>query len=200
MDVQLKELQHSAILESPVLDVIANRRSLRAYADTPVDQEKISSLFEAARWTPSSMNEQPWTYIYATKDQPELWNLILDSLMESNKIWAEKAPLLIVSLARKMHIRNNRPNSVAKYDLGAANAFLSLQATALGLNVHQMGGYDHEKLISNLNIPRDEYELGVIMAIGYPGDPELLPENLQQREHAPRQRYSVSSFVMNKGF
>ncbi len=188
----------SADIESPVLDLIRHRRSRRAYSDQPIEPDKIRSLFEAARWAPSSMNDQPWTYIYATKGQA-LWEKLFDSLNESNKTWAKHAQLLVLSLARKTFAISGRPNAEAKYDLGAANAFLTLQATHLGLNIHQMGGYDRQKAIVNLNIP-DSYDLGVIMAIGYQGDHGRLSENLRQREVAPRQRYVQNEFVMNKAF
>ncbi len=193
------DMQTSTDFESPVLEAIQNRRSRRAYLDQPIEPEKIQSLFEAARWAPSSVNEQPWMYIYATKDQPELYHKLFESLNESNKIWAQRAPLLILSLVRKNFIRNDQPNGSAKYDLGAANAFLSLQATHLGLNVHQMGGYDRQRAKENLNVP-DSFELGILMAIGYPGDPEILPEHLKQRELAPRHRFVKEEFVMNKPF
>ncbi|WKZ59161.1 MAG: nitroreductase family protein [Cyclobacteriaceae bacterium] len=196
----LEKVTPATGFDAPVLEVIQERRSKRAYSNQPVEEEKIKSLFEAARWAPSSMNEQPWTYIYATKDQSELWNRIFETLSEGNRIWAVDAPLLIVSLARTKFIRNGRTNTSARYDLGAANAFLSLQATALGLNVHQMGGYDKEKLVENLNVPLDEFEPGVVIAVGYPGDAEKLPDNLKQREEAPRLRYPQESFVMNKSF
>jgi nitroreductase len=199
MEAPAAGMQKSAEFESPILEVIQRRRSRRAYADKPVEQEKIHSLFEAARWAPSSVNEQPWLYLYATKDQPELWEKIFEALNDSNKIWAGNAPLLIVSLARKNFIRNDRPNESARYDLGAANAFLSLQAAHLGLNVHQIGGFHAAKVITNLNIP-GYYEPVVIMAIGYPGDMENLPENLKLRELAPRERYVQQVFVMNKSF
>lgn len=192
-------IQKSNQFEFPVADLIEQRRSRRAYSSKPVEQEKIDSLFEAARWAPSSMNEQPWAYLYATKDQPELWNKLVDALNESNRVWAKEAPLLILSMARKTHIRNGALNGAAKYDVGAANAFLSMQATQFGLNVHQMGGYDRQKAIESLNIP-DTHEPMVIMAIGYLGDAENLSENLKQREVAPRERYTQEFFVMNKPF
>jgi nitroreductase len=201
MEAQLiSNMQTSSNLESPVLDVIERRRSLRAYSAKPVEPEKIKSLFEAARWAPSSMNEQPWTYIYATKEQPELWTKIFNTLSEGNKIWAVNAPVLIVSLARTRLLRNGMPNPSAKYDLGAANALLSLQATALGLNVHQMGGYDKESLARNLSVPLSDFEPVVIIAVGYPGEVNELPDNLRQRETAPRARYVQQSFVMTKHF
>jgi len=185
--------------ESEILEIIKNRRSRRAYIDKPIESEKIKSIFEAARWAPSSANEQPWTYIYATKEQPELWSKIFDALNDGNKSWAKDAPFLLVSLARKSYLRNEKPNSSAKYDVGAANAFLSLQATQLGLNVHQMGGFDHDKLRQNLNVP-ETFDLGVVMAIGYPGDHNQLPSPLQERELSPRLRYLQNEFVMNHSF
>lgn len=192
-------MQKSAEFGAAVLDVIKKRRSRRAYASKTVEQEKIRSLFEAARWAPSSLNEQPWFYIYATADQQPLWNKIFEAVNEGNKVWARHAPLLIVSLARKNFIRFDSPNPSARYDLGAANAFLSLQAAHLGLNVHQMAGFDHKTVILNLGIP-ETYEPVIVMAIGYPGDTEKLPENLKARELAPRERYVEKEFVMNKSF
>ena len=192
-------MEKSTEFELPLLEAIQIRRSKRAYANRPIETEKIQSLFEAARWAPSSSNEQPWVYIYATKDQPELWGKLFDTLMDGNKIWAARAPLLIMSLIRKNFVRNEKPNGSAKYDLGAANAFLSLQATHLGLNVHQMGGFDRQLATNNLNVP-DSHEVAVMLAIGYLGDPEILPENLKQREIAPRERYVQQEFAMNKTF
>ena len=192
-------MEKSTEIEMPLLDTIGQRKSNRAYTEKSVEAEKIQSLFEAARWAPSSSNEQPWTYIYATKDQLELWNKLFDALNDMNKIWVARAPLLVMGLVRKNFISNDRPNVYAHYDLGAANALLSLQATHMGLNVHQMGGFDREKAKTNMNVP-DTHEVVVMMAIGYPGDLDKLPENLQQREVAPRQRYVQNEFVMNKTF
>jgi nitroreductase len=192
-------MQKSADFCSPVLDVIQKRRSRRAYADKMVEPEKIRSLFEAARWAPSSLNEQPWFYIYATRDQEVLWNKIFETLKEANKVWARNATLLILSLARKNFIRFDAPNPAARYDLGAANALLSLQAAHVGLNVHQIAGFDPRTAVRNLSVP-DLYEPVIVMAIGYPGDAETLPENLKAREMAPRERYVEQEFVMNKSF
>lgn len=192
-------MQKSSNVAHPISTLISSRRSIRSYSPNKIEQEKINSLFEATRWAPSSTNEQPWVYIYATKDQPELWNKIFDSLNEGNKIWAKDAPLLIVTLARKQFTRFDADNDHAFYDLGGANAFLSIQAVELGLQVRQMAGFNHQKLIQNLNIP-EGYELGVVMSVGYPGDAESLPENLKKRELAPRERYLQEEFVHNKAF
>jgi nitroreductase len=199
MESLIAPMVKSNEIEFPVVDLIVQRRSRRAYASTTIEAEKIDSIFEAARWAPSSVNEQPWVYMYATKDQGELWSKLLDTLVEGNRTWAEQAPLLVLSMVRKNFFRNDRPNGSAKYDLGAANAFLSLQATQLGLNVHQMGGFDKQKAIDSLRIP-DTHEPVVILAIGYPGEPEHLSENLKVRELAPRERYTQEFFVMNKVF
>ena len=192
-------MEASAEFEFDILELIKNRRSRRAFINKHIEPEKIKSLFEAARWAPSSVNEQPWAYVYATVDQPELWNKIFDALNEGNKIWAKEASLFIVSLSRKTFSKNERPNGSAKYDVGAANAFLSLQATQLGLNVHQMGGFDHNVLRQNLNVP-ENFDIGVVMAIGYAGNPAKLPMPLQERELSPRMRHIQNEFVMNRTF
>lgn len=186
-------------MDHNVLHVIKERRSIRSFSAKAVESDKIDALFEAARWAPSSMNEQPWRYVYATKDQLGLWNKIFDALSEGNRIWVKHAPLLIASFTKKTFTRNDRPNGYAAYDLGAANGFLSLQATALGLQVHQMGGYDAVKLKELLNVP-DEYQPGAIMAVGYPDDPDKLPEDLKVRERAPRKRHDQDEFVLNSTF
>jgi len=192
-------MQVSSEFESDILDIIKSRRSRRAFLGKSIEAEKIKSLFEAARWAPSSVNEQPWAYVYGTKDQTELWNKIFDALNEGNKIWAKDAPLLVVSLARKYYTNNDRLNNSAKYDVGAANAFLSLQATQLGLNVHQMGGFDHTILQQNLNVP-EVFDIGVVMAIGYAGESTQLPIALRERELSPRMRHLQNEFVMNHPF
>lgn len=185
--------------ESSVIDEIRHRRSRRALDTRVVEPEKIRSLFEAARWAPSSMNEQPWTYVYTTLDQPELHESVLQSLNPSNQVWARQAPLFIVSMVRKQYSRNQALNTAALYDLGSANAFLSLQATHDGLIVHQIGGFDRQRIQEVLRIP-DAYEVVLVMAVGYPGDPDALPENLRVRELAPRVRFSQQTFVRNTPF
>jgi len=172
---------------------------VRSFSGRAIEPEKINSLFEATRWAPSSSNEQPWIYIYALPEQTELWGKMFGPLNESNKIWAKDAGLLIASLARKEFTRFGTANSHALYDLGAANAFLSLQAVELGLQVRQMAGFNMQRVIENLNIPAT-FEVGVLMAVGYPGDPEALPEHLRKRELAPRERFMQAEFVMNRVF
>jgi nitroreductase len=192
-------MQKSSTIEHPISDLIRSRRSVRSFSGKEIEPDKINSLFEATRWAPSSSNEQPWIYIYALPTQTELWNKVFEPLNESNKIWAKGAGLLILSLARKNFSRHESINAHAMYDLGAANAFLSLQAVELGLQVRQMAGFNKEKVIENLNIPAT-FDLGVYMAVGYPGDPETLPEHLKLRELAPCERIIQGEFVMNRAF
>lgn len=192
-------MQKSNQIEHPISDLIKNRKSIRAFSNQPIEPDRINSLFEATRWAPSSTNEQPWVYIYATRDQIELWDKLFSCLNDGNKIWAKDAPLLILSLARKNFTKFSGANTYAMYDLGGANSFLSLQAVELGLQVRQMAGFHRDKVIVQLNIP-DAFEIGVFIAVGYPGDPETLPEKLKLREVAPRERFIQQEFVMNRTF
>jgi nitroreductase len=191
--------QRSSEIHYPVAGIISERKSTRAFSSQPVEEEKIRSLFEAVRWAPSSSNEQPWVYVYATESQPELRQKMIETLSSSNQIWASQAPLLVFSLARKKFLRNGNANLYAMYDLGGANSFLALQAVHLGLQVRQMAGYDRAKASALLNVP-DDLEQGVFIAIGYPGDPEQLPEPVRAKELSPRERFLQESFVRNQEF
>jgi len=192
-------MEKSHEFQYPILDLIKNRKSTRAFSTRPIEPERISSLFEATRWAPSSTNEQPWVYMYATRDQTAFWNTLFSCLNEGNKIWAKDAPLLILSMARKNFSRYTGTNAHAMYDLGGANSFLSLQAVELGLQVRQVAGFNLEKTKELLNIP-DVFEVGVFIAVGYPGDPQALPETLKARELAPRERFLQQEFLMNAPF
>jgi nitroreductase len=192
-------MEKTATIEHEVIQEIKNRRSGRAYSEQAVEQEKLHRILEAARWAPSSMNEQPWRYILATRDNTETYNKVFDTLIESNQTWVKKVPVLLVSLAKKTHIKNGTANRFALHDTGAANISLALEAGAIGLMAHQMGGYDYNKLKTSLNIP-DDFEIASVIAIGYPGNPEELPEALRNRELAPRERYTQQELVSTKGF
>jgi len=189
-------MNNPAPVEYPVLDVIKNRWSPRAFSDKPVPTEVLRSLFEAARWAPSSNNEQPWAYIVATKDDAENFEKALGALVEFNAGWAKKAPVLAIAVAQLAFAKNNAPNRNAQYDVGAASLQLSIEATARGLVVHQMAGFDPETAKEAYNIPQG-WEPIAAMAIGYPGDASSLPEPYQSREKAPRTRKRIREFVMS---
>jgi nitroreductase len=189
-------MSNPAPVEYPVQDVIKNRWSPRAFSDRPVSPEVLRSLFEAARWAPSSNNEQPWAFLVATKDDAENFKKSLGSLVEFNANWAKKAPVLVIAVAELAFSKNNAPNRNAQYDVGAASLQLAIEATARGLVVHQMAGFDPETAKEAYNIPQG-WEPIAAMAIGYPGDASSLPEPYQSREKAPRTRKRIREFVMS---
>ena len=180
-------------------ELIRNRWSPRAFSEKPVAPEVLRSLFEAARWAPSSNNEQPWAYLVAAKDDAENFAKMLSVLVEFNANWAKHAPVLALSVAHLKTQRDGKPNRVALHDVGSASAQLTFEANARGLQVHQMAGFDANKARHAFAIPPD-WEPVAAMAIGYPGDPESLPEKLRDRELAPRTRKPLGEFVMSGGW
>ena len=178
----------------PVHELIGTRWSPRAFSDRDVTDEQVIALLEAARWAPSSYNEQPWRFIVAKKSDPETYSKLEGSLMEVNRLWAGKAPLLILMLAKKTFTHNGASNFYALHDAGIALGHLSIQATAMGLSLHIMGGFDHTAARAAFQIPED-YEVGAALAVGYAGEPTALPEKFQQAELAPRSRKPLSGLV-----
>jgi nitroreductase len=189
-------MHNPAKTDYPVHDLIQNRWSPRAFSDNPVSPETLRSLFEAARWAPSSSNEQPWAFIVGTKDDLETHSKILSTLVEFNQGWAKHAPVLAIAVSQMEFARNKTPNRNAFYDTGAAVADLTAEATSRGLFVHQMAGFDPQKAIEVFHIPKG-WEPIAVFAIGYPGDPNALPDKLRERELAPRSRKPISEFVMS---
>jgi nitroreductase len=179
--------------------LIKKRKSVVSFTDEIPDEKSINLLFEAARWAPSSRNEQPWRFIYATKDQPELYKKFFDLLDEGNKVWAHSAPLLALSLAEHISSYKNRPNRFAFHDLGMAMGNLLLQATHMGLYVHQMGGYDVEGARNVFSI-QERFEPAAMIAIGYHGEVDHLPMELKRRELQKRIRRSIDEFVFREGW
>jgi nitroreductase len=178
--------------ELEIHPLIRHRWSPRALSDAPVEPEKLKLLLEAARWAPSSYNEQPWRFLVATRDDPE-WLQRLQSYLSEGNAWAKQAPILIASAFATRFSRNEAPNPSAKRDLGAAEQNMFLQAFAVGLFMHQMAGFDRERLARDL-LP-EGFEPGAMTAIGYPGDPGELSERLREREAAERNRRPLSKFV-----
>jgi len=183
-----------AVTDHPVHELIAKRWSPYAFADRDVADRDLRSLFEAARWAPSSYNEQPWTYIVATRKQPEEYRSILTCLVEANQEWAGAAPVLALGIATLRFARNDKPNKAAIHDLGLAAGNLVLEATARGLVVHQMIGILPDRAREIFRIP-DGSEAVTGLAIGYRGNPATLPEKLGARDEGPRQRKPIRDFV-----
>lgn len=177
----------------PVHELIRNRWSPRSFSAQPIAQDALNQIFEAASWAFSAMNAQPWQYIYAHKSDTEAFQKILDTLMPGNQPWAKNAAVLIIALA-KTHYDNGQPNGAAMHDLGAANATLFLEATALGVYGHVMGGFDKEKVREDFNLP-EGLEPAVILGLGYLGEAEQLEEPFLSRERATRSRKPVAEFA-----
>lgn len=179
-----------------IASAIQQRWSPLAFSNRPVEPEKLCQVLEAARWAASSFNEQPWRFIVATKDNPAEFDRLLSCLAEGNQEWAKSAPVLMLSVAKLHFERNGNDNRHAFHDVGAAAANLAIQATVLGLFIHQMAGFDVGKARGVFNIP-DEYEPVAAIALGYLGDPQMLSERLQQRAQAPRTRKPLETFVFS---
>ncbi len=187
-------MKKNAITDHEIHPLIAQRWSPRAFDGKLVEPEKLAQLFEAARWASSCFNDQPWVFIVATKDDTANYQKMLDCIVPFNISWAQAAPVLGLVVAQKNFKHNGKPNAWGEYDAGQAAATLVLQATALDLVAHQMGGFDADKAIATFNIPETARPVAAI-AIGYAGETSNLPTDLQERENAPRDRHSLSSFV-----
>jgi nitroreductase len=178
----------------PTHELLVKRWSPYAFSGRPVPEEDLRSLFEAARWSASSYNEQPWRYVVATRTKPEEFERLLGCLVEGNQPWAKQAPVLALGCISLNFARNGGPNAAAEHDLGAASACLSLEATARGLFVHQMIGIVPDRAREVYQIP-DGFRPLTGLAIGYLGDPNTLPDTYKVRDVAPRQRKPLAEFV-----
>jgi nitroreductase len=186
--------QKQATPHHPIHELIAKRWSPYAFADRAVSDNDLRSVFEAARWAASSYNEQPWSYIVATKASPEDFERLLSCLVEGNQVWAKAAPVLALGCTRLNFALNNKLNAAAVHDLGLASASLTLEATARGLFVHQMIGILPDKARELYRIPEGVQPV-TGLAIGYTADPTALPEKYRERDLTPRRRKSLAEFV-----
>jgi nitroreductase len=192
--VEESVMDNPTLNDHPIHDLLRKRWSPRAFSSRPVERETLLRLLEAARWAPSSYNEQPWAFILATHDQPAEYARVLGCLIEFNQSWAKAAPVLLLGVAHLSFDRNQQPNRHAAYDLGAAAANLTMQATAEGLFVHQMAGILPDKARTEFHVP-EGWDVMTGIAIGYPGDPSTLSDELRKREISPRSRKALASFV-----
>lgn len=181
-------------VQFPVLDSIRSRWSPYRFEPRVVESEKLICCFEAARWAASSFNDQPWSWILATRDQPEQFQRMIDCLLAPNQGWAKNSGALVLTVIRRSLAYNGKPNRVALHDLGQAAAHFALQATSLGLQVHQMGGVDLSAVREAYEIP-DTHDPQTAIAIGYPDLSEPTDEmgiGLRDREIGSRQRQDLS--------
>lgn len=187
-------IKHAPAMDG-VLDIFLSRWSPRSFADRPVSIVDLKRIFEAARWMPSSSNEQPWRFIVGLKGS-ETFDKIVSSLGGFNQAWAPKAPVLLLGVAHTQFAKNGTPNYYALFDLGQATGAITLEAAALGIATHQMGGFDKEIARKALGIP-EEFLIGSVMALGYAGDPAALPESYAKSETSPRSRKPISEVAFS---
>ena len=178
---------------------IKNRWSPRKFTDEPVTDEMLELLFEAARWAPSSRNEQPWRYFYTKKEDEKTFDHFFNCLTEGNKVWANQAQVLMVSVMKTHFDYQNRPNGKALFDVGAANVSMAIQAAETGLQVHQMGGFDKEKVTELLQLEKELYEPVIMIAAGFPADEKTFSEEDKKRLEQHNTRKEQKEFVFRLG-
>lgn len=176
---------------------ILNRWSPRSMTGEKISHDEVLSLFEAARWAPSSYNNQPWRFIYANKESQH-WNTLFNLMIEFNQSWAKNASVLVVIMSSKNFEYNGNPSRTHSFDTGAAWENLAIEATSRGLVTHAMEGFDYEKTRKDLEIP-DDYEVNAMIAIGKEGEKEQLSKELQEKEF-PSDRKPLSEIMMEGKF
>jgi nitroreductase len=166
--------------DHPIEPLFYRRWSPRAMSGEPLSEQELLTIFEAARWAPSTYNEQEWRFLYARRDTPQ-WQTFFDLLMEANQAWCKQAAVLVVALARKNFKKNGKQNVVHLYDVGSAWQNAALQASTMGLVAHGMAGFDFANARQSLRVPV-HFDVAAMFALGRPGDPEQLPESFREAE------------------
>ncbi len=186
-------MEHREAQEN-IHNLLRRRWSPRSFEPTLLTEAEIESLFQAARWAPSASNRQPWRFVYATKEQPALFEKLVSLLVKENAIWAKDAPFIMVIFSRSVSEETGKPQAGHLYDTGLAMGQLVLQATSLGLHVHQMAGFTAEKANDLLAVPMDFQPIAMAV-VGHVADPNLLPEPLAQREKVKSSRKPLAELV-----
>lgn len=191
-------MQKPAITQQPIHELIANRWSGRAYdASKLVTKDQLVSLLEAARWAPSCFGDQPWRYVVCNKaENLQAWQAAFDCLVPGNQSWAIDAPVLLLICADTLFSHNQKPNKWGPYDTGAATENFCLQAAALGLMAHQMGGFDADKARAAFKVP-EQYHILPMVAVGYQAAIESLSGEVKERELAERSRKPLGELFFN---
>ena len=192
-DVATTIITKPANTDYPINELIARMWSARAFSTRPVERSKLLSILESARWAPSSRNEQPWRYVIFTSDNVEKLKKAQSVLKDIND-YAKRAPILICAITKKGYSDNSNYNRLHFHDLGAANENMFLEAFNQGLIMHEMGGFDVKKARDVFNVPED-FEVGIMIAIGYQDTHHILPETLIQKAFTPRQRKPLSEIA-----
>ncbi|MHB8602988.1 MAG: nitroreductase family protein [Nitrosotalea sp.] len=191
------EVQNARNMTFEINDIIVNRWSPRSFMPSEINDKELFSLFESARWAPSSSNSQPWRFIYAKRDSQN-WDDFFNFLVDFNKQWCANASALVVIVSRKNYENNGQPSVTHQFDTGAAWENLAIQAVSQGLVTHAMGGFDYAKAKATLEVP-DDYDVLAMVAIGKRGPKDKLSAELQARE-TPNTRKPLSEIVMDGKF
>ena len=187
-------MEKKAKTKHQIADLIVRRWSPYAFMDKPIEKEKISQLFEAARWAPSAFNEQPWRFIAADKRDPKNFDKMLSCLVDANQAWAKNSALLLILVVSKNSSYNNEPNRWAAHDCGLALENLLLEAVDLSLAAHPMGGFSPDKVRELYDVPQD-FEPLVAIAVGYHAGEETISDELKERELSERERKALSETI-----
>lgn len=185
------------VADHPIDNLFLDRWSPRAMTGESISRELLMSLFEAARWAPSSYNNQPWRMLYATRES-EHWELFLNLLVDGNKVWAKNAAALVLFISQKTFGFNGAPSITHSFDTGSAWENLALQGWLKSLVVHGMQGFDYEGARQQLNIP-EGFDVEAMVAIGMPADPATLPDDVRARE-APSDRRKLEETICEGPF
>ena len=181
----------------PILPLLLSRVSYRAFSEERLTEDELMSLFEAARWAPSSYNNQPWRFVYARRGEKE-WEILFNVLTDSNKSWCNKADTLVAVISRNDFEYKNKPSRTAQFDTGSAWMSLALEAHSKNILTHGMEGFDYDASRKNLQIP-DSFTIEAMIAIGKPGNKEELPEDLRKKE-VPSTRKPLNEIVAKGAF
>jgi len=191
MKINNREVEHE------VNEIFPQRWSPRAMSGEEISDKELMTLFEAARWAPSSYNNQPWRFIYGKKGT-EHWDKLLDLLAEPNQVWCKNSAVLVITFSRNDFEFNNKPSVTHTFDVGSAWMSVALQGSMKGLVVHGMEGFDKKKAKEILEVP-DNYSIEMMFALGQPGKKEDLPEEVQKMEF-PSDRKKVSEIISEGKF
>jgi nitroreductase len=178
--------------DHPIETLFLKRWSPRSFSDQPLSDAELNSLFEAARWAPSTYNEQEWRYLYA-RNGDQHWNTFFNILVSANQAWCNRAAALVVVISKKTFTKTGKPNPVHTFDSGLSTMNLMLQAAAMDLVAHGMAGFDRDKARRDLKIP-DDFQPEAMIALGHPGDTDTLAPELRERE-VPTGRKKIDEFA-----
>ncbi len=183
-------------MSEKIHELIDKRWSPRAFSEREIEAEKIEKLFESASFAASCFNEQPWRFIYATKDYPERYDQLLSCLVDFNQMWVKTAPMIILTLASTKFAQNQKENLHARHDLGLAIGNMSVQAMSMNLYMHQMAGFSIGKAREMFEIPND-FDIVTMIAVGYLGDPSQLPDHISEMESNKRERKPLDKILFD---